>query len=225
MSGENSIQGLWRINFRAKDSEGYYPMGSGSVVGLLRRDCDTVTLETLVGTLVARLREVQESPHRDGTTEIIGRADSADLAADRTPGGSRWEVGEELAWLCEPLSSSLAPASREEMEDVFHFRSGQEFLRDSARSTVREVPFEPEGGWSDTSGRTQRLAWLEATGELYLYRPGGTSSVHVLAVIPTEEEVLSLLAGWRSSPMTLGWLCERLSGHPGADALVRADAV
>lgn len=62
-----------------------------------------------------------------------------------------------------------------------------------------------------------RLAWLRETGELYLCRAdgydGSCTDVSVLAVIPSEELLDTLMFGWqdaREAPDGLQWLLSRL---------------
>ena len=61
-----------------------------------------------------------------------------------------------------------------------------------------------------------RLAWLRETGELFLCRADGydgcCSDVHLLAVLPREDDVDLLLEGWperRTDPDGLSWVLRR----------------
>ena len=63
-----------------------------------------------------------------------------------------------------------------------------------------------------------RLAWLRATGELYVCRAdghdGSCTDVHVLAVVEHERDLDALLDGWserRTDPDGLSWLLGRVS--------------
>jgi hypothetical protein len=67
---------------------------------------------------------------------------------------------------------------------------------------------------SDTAWR---LAWLRETGELYLCAAGGypgpSEHVRVIAVIPTEAQLDSMLDGWRDhrgDEDGLAWISSRL---------------
>lgn len=214
---------LWSVSVHTKDGENYIPVAGDRKVGQLRWKDDRLVLETLNGTVIAQLREAEELQQQEGGLGVVGRADTPDPAADRTPGGSRWQMGQEVAWLCEPLPPSLAPASREEMEHVFHFRSGIAFLRDSARMRFCSVDLPPGREWLDNRGRSHLLTWAETSGELYLYCPARGSAVHVLAILETENEAREVLATEADHPLTIDWLCRRLAGHPGADALLREE--
>ena len=62
-----------------------------------------------------------------------------------------------------------------------------------------------------------KLAWLRDTGELYLCKAdgydGSCTNVSVLAVIPGEDLLDTLLYGWqdaRRAPDGLNWLLDRL---------------
>ena len=61
-----------------------------------------------------------------------------------------------------------------------------------------------------------RLAWLRDTGELFLCRAdghdGSCTDVSLLAVLPREQDVDHLLAGWREDrddPDGLSWVLRR----------------
>ncbi len=67
-----------------------------------------------------------------------------------------------------------------------------------------------------------RLAWLRDTGELYLCRAdgydGSCTEVSVLAVLPGEDDVDELLAGWRdhrTEPDGLSWVLRRTARLAG----------
>ena len=75
--------------------------------------------------------------------------------------------------------------------------------------------------WRSRRGPTYRAAWVEDTGELYLFQhalggPGG-GSVHLLAPTMDEAELERRLAGWSDvcgQPGSLEWLLARLGGGP-----------
>lgn len=61
-----------------------------------------------------------------------------------------------------------------------------------------------------------RLSWVRDTGELYLCRADGydgtCTDVHLLAVLPREDDVDVLLEGWqerRTDPDGLSWVLRR----------------
>ena len=72
--------------------------------------------------------------------------------------------------------------------------------------------------WRDADGHdAYRVAWLRDTGELYLCRAdgydGSCTDVSVLAVVPDEGLLDTLLFGWRDAkdaPDGLSWLRGRL---------------
>jgi hypothetical protein len=87
--------------------------------------------------------------------------------------------------------------------------------------------------WTDAAGNHYELAWVEATGELYLmiepeapitedafgdYTTGqsvGGLEVRVIATVPTLSELEDRLAGWAeasSEPNSLSWLATRFPG-------------
>jgi hypothetical protein len=66
-----------------------------------------------------------------------------------------------------------------------------------------------------------RVSWIRDTGELYVCRAdgydGSCSDVQVLALVPTEDLVDTLLAGWqdqRTDPDGLSWLAARAQRVP-----------
>ncbi len=68
----------------------------------------------------------------------------------------------------------------------------------------------------DGSNDAWRLAWLRVTGELYVCRAdghdGSCTDVSVLAVLPQERDVDTVLAGWRdhrTEPDGLSWVLRR----------------
>ena len=79
--------------------------------------------------------------------------------------------------------------------------------------------------WRARHGRTFRAAWVQETGEVYLFRHG-----HPLeggGVVCVEErrfelrELLAAVAGYREicgRQDSLGWLVERLGGRPSLAA-------
>jgi hypothetical protein len=109
--------------------------------------------------------------------------------------------------------------------------------------------------WHDTHGTRYEVNWVEDTGELYLMREPaphiredpfgglhfsmraaeeGKMTVHVVAQIPTHDELEKVLAGWQDAMMGNAgaeWLAERLraagvatgSDDPMPDADVDAD--
>jgi hypothetical protein len=69
----------------------------------------------------------------------------------------------------------------------------------------------------DGQSDAHRVAWLRDTGELYLCKAdgydGSCSDVGVLAVVPSEDRLDTLLTGWqdaRRAPDGLEWLLGRL---------------
>lgn len=74
--------------------------------------------------------------------------------------------------------------------------------------------------WRDAVGEPlHRAAWVRDTGELYLVRLGpaaeGGGSVEVLASVAREEQLESVLTGWREhcgEPRSLSWLRTRARG-------------
>jgi hypothetical protein len=69
----------------------------------------------------------------------------------------------------------------------------------------------------DGSPDAFRLAWIRETGEVYVCRAdgydGSCTDVSVLAVVPSEDLLDTLLFGWqdaRTSPAGLNWLLGRL---------------
>jgi hypothetical protein len=69
----------------------------------------------------------------------------------------------------------------------------------------------------ETSNDAYRLAWLRDTGELYTCRAdgydGSCTDVTVIAVVASEEELDTLLEGWRearTAPDGLDWLLQRV---------------
>ncbi len=92
----------------------------------------------------------------------------------------------------------------------------QEFTAaDPRRRTSAEVDFGATwrfGGSNDA----WRLSWIRDTGELYLCRAdghdGSCTDVSVLAVLPQERDVDTVLAGWRdhrTEPDGLSWVLRR----------------
>ena len=77
--------------------------------------------------------------------------------------------------------------------------------------------------WRSLRGQTFRAAWVEDTGELYLFQhargePGG-GSVHLLAPELDARELDRRLLGWRDvcgRPGSLEWLLERMGGDEPA---------
>ena len=68
----------------------------------------------------------------------------------------------------------------------------------------------------DGSNDAWRLAWVRDTGELYLCRADGhdgtCTDVHLLAVVPREQDVDAMLDGWqerRTDPDGLSWVLRR----------------
>ncbi len=94
-------------------------------------------------------------------------------------------------------------------ENVFH-------TADPRRRTSDEVDL--GATWRDAgSDDAWRLAWLRETGELYLCQAGGypgpSSHVRVLAHVPDERSLDTLLEGWREHRTDedgLAWLRSRL---------------
>ena len=69
--------------------------------------------------------------------------------------------------------------------------------------------------WAD-SNDAWRLSWVRDTGELYLCRAdgydGSCTDVHLLAVLPRESDVDTVLEGWqdhRTDPDGLSWVVRR----------------
>jgi hypothetical protein len=114
--------------------------------------------------------------------------------------------------------------------DIEEFYAADVRRRDSAEVELGR-------DWLDESGRRFELAWVEATGELYLMSepvepaiedplgdvfvrlPSREVKVKVLARVPDRFELERLLAGWQDQmgrPGGLRWLSERLvsAGHP-----------
>ncbi len=89
-------------------------------------------------------------------------------------------------------------------------------LEDARRRTSDEVDL--GATWRAAgSNETWHLAWLRATGELYVCRNdslvGNASAVGVLAVLPDEPTVDAVLDGWRAARDDedgLGWLDDRM---------------
>lgn len=121
--------------------------------------------------------------------------------------------------------------------DIEQFYSADERRRQSA-----EVEFGTN--WFDAKGNRYELSWVEDTGELYTmlelvpevdsWTPFGDSEVEeipadrvlvmVVGLIPTLEEVETVLAGWpnqMAKPDGISWVAERLreagvaTGPPG----------
>jgi len=86
--------------------------------------------------------------------------------------------------------------------------------------------------WRDVDGHRFELSWIEDTGELYLMSesdwtfipgPGAYYSAAVakpqalvIATIPSEVEVDSLLKGWRDAmnvSLGVGWVMDRIDGR------------
>ena len=73
--------------------------------------------------------------------------------------------------------------------------------------------------WRGRAGATFRAAWVEQTGELYLFehvRPGLRGGVHVLPRRFTEDELEHAFAGWRhvcGRPRSIDWLTARAAPH------------
>src|SRR5919106_1590906 len=70
--------------------------------------------------------------------------------------------------------------------------------------------------WRSVHGPTYRAAWVEATGELYLFQHAltgpGSGSVHLLAATMNADEIESKLEGWQDEcgrPGSLEWLLTR----------------
>jgi hypothetical protein len=75
--------------------------------------------------------------------------------------------------------------------------------------------------WRSVSGPTYRAAWVQDTGEVYLFQHGltgsGGGSVHLLCDTMDEPELGRRLAGWKDvcgKPDSLPWLLARAC--PGA---------
>ncbi len=105
------------------------------------------------------------------------------------------------------------------------------YEQNEARRESTEYEFGDE--WTDASGNSYTLSWVEATGELYLMiEPDTTVSedifgdfyveeepvegltVVVIGTIPTLGAVEDRLEGWEDAidhPGSLDWLYERLS--------------
>jgi hypothetical protein len=74
--------------------------------------------------------------------------------------------------------------------------------------------------WRSRRGPTYRAAWVEATGEIYLFQHGltgaGGGSVHLLAGRLDADELERRLDGWRDvcgEPGSLDWLLARAAAH------------
>ncbi len=77
--------------------------------------------------------------------------------------------------------------------------------------------------WRDGGSDAYRVAWIRDTGELYACKAdaydGACTDVTVLAVVPSEDLLDSLLFGWRDArhaPDGLDWLRGRLELVPAA---------
>ena len=88
---------------------------------------------------------------------------------------------------------------------------------DPRRRTSDELDLGATWRWAG-SNDAWRLAWVRATGELYLCRAdgpdGSCTHVHVLAVVQREDDVDALLAGWsdrRTDPDGLSWVLGRVA--------------
>jgi hypothetical protein len=73
--------------------------------------------------------------------------------------------------------------------------------------------------WRSVRGPTYRAAWIQDTGELYLFQHAltgpGSGSVHLIAGTFTAAELDTRLAGWQERcghPGSLEWLLEAVSG-------------
>lgn len=91
------------------------------------------------------------------------------------------------------------------------------YAADPRRATSSEVDLGGTWRW-DGSNDAWRLTWLRETGELYVCRTdgyeGSCTDVHVLALLPTEQELDAAVDGWRerrTDPGGLTWLLERIS--------------
>ena len=83
----------------------------------------------------------------------------------------------------------------------------------------RRLSFEVDLGatWrQEGSNDAWRLAWLRDTGELYVCRAdgydGSCTDVAVLAVVPREQDLDVIVAGWRErrfDPDGLSWVVRR----------------
>jgi hypothetical protein len=94
-------------------------------------------------------------------------------------------------------------------EQAFH-------TADPRRRQSAEVDFGATWRY-DRAGDAHRLAWLCETGELYLCKAdgydGSCTDVAVLAVVPTEDLLDTVLFGWRDARNAddgLRWLLGRL---------------
>ena len=103
---------------------------------------------------------------------------------------------------------TAAPATYAD-EAAFH-------AADDRRRTSAEVDYGATWRWADSS-EAHRLAWLRATGELYVCRAdgydGSCSDVSVLAVVEREADVDAVVGDWRElrhAPDGLDLLGERL---------------
>jgi hypothetical protein len=132
--------------------------------------------------------------------------------------------------------------------DIEEFYDGDPRRRPSA-----EIELGTE--WHDTHGTHYEVNWVEDTGELYLMREPvphiredpfgglhfsmraaeeGAMTVHVVAIIPTHDDLEKILDGWQKAMVGDGgaeWLAERLRtagvalspGDPVLDADVDVD--
>ena len=95
----------------------------------------------------------------------------------------------------------------------------------------QSAEFERGGEWTDPSGNTYELSWVEATGELYLMlepdalvnedlfgdflvneEPTEDLTVVVIAQVPTLDALEKALEGWEEAmtqPNSLAWLRQR----------------
>jgi hypothetical protein len=110
--------------------------------------------------------------------------------------------------------------------DIEGFYDENEARRESAEHEFGDQ-------WTDAAGTNYELAWVEATGELYLmmepeasitedafgdYTTGqavGGLEVRVIATVSTIQELEERLTGWEEAsevPNSLAWLATRFPG-------------
>jgi len=99
-------------------------------------------------------------------------------------------------------------------------------LQDARRRTSDEVDL--GATWRAAgSNETWHLAWLRATGELYVCRNdslvGSASAVRVLAFLPDEPAVDALLDGWRAARDDEDGLARRPRPESGRRCLNRGE--
>jgi hypothetical protein len=75
--------------------------------------------------------------------------------------------------------------------------------------------------WRAGSGQTFRAAWVQETGEVYLFRHGHPLDGGGVVCVEDQRfelrELLTAIAGYRDvcgRPASLGWLVERLGAQP-----------